>query len=106
MRRWLGLFAILLTLGAVHAAAVSTAQTVVAGNLTSGPFSDASVVVPVPNATAVTVIERQGGWYHVKLASGQDGWLPMTSIRYNSSGSGSVDSTPSHSIDSSRPSCW
>ena len=90
MRRWLGLCVILLVLGAVHAAAVSTAQTVVAGNLNSGPYSDASVVAAVPNATAVTVIERQGGWYHVKLASGQDGWLPMTSIRYNSSGGGSA----------------
>jgi len=90
MSRWPGLCAILLVLGAVHAAAVSTAQTVVAGNLNSSPNSDASVVAAVPNATAVTVIRRQGGWYHVRLASGQEGWLPMTSIRYNSSGKGSV----------------
>ena len=82
MTRWLGLTVLLLLLGVVHAAAVSNAQTVVAGNLTSGPHSDASVVAAVPNATAVTVIERQGGWYHVRLDSGQDGWLPMTSIRY------------------------
>ena len=88
MRRWLGLTTLLLMLGAVHATSVTTAQTVVAGNLTSGPNSDASVVAAVPNATGVTVIERQGGWYHVRLASGQDGWLPMTSIRYNSAGSG------------------
>ena len=83
MRRWLGLAILLLLLGVVHAAAVATAQTVVAGNLNSGPHSDASVVAAVPNATGVTVIERQGGWYHVRLDSGQDGWLPMTSIRYN-----------------------
>ena len=90
MNRWLGLCAIMLILGAVHAAAVATAQTVVAGNLTSGPHSDSSVVTAVPNGAAVTVIERQGGWYHVKTADGQDGWLPMTSIRYNSSASGTA----------------
>jgi uncharacterized protein YgiM (DUF1202 family) len=84
MRRWLPLSLLLLAFGVLHAAAVSTAQTVVAGNITSTPNSDASVVAAVPNATAVSVIERQGGWYHVRLASGQDGWLPMTSIRFNS----------------------
>lgn len=88
MTRWLGLCTIMLILGAVHAAAVSTAQTVVAGKLTSGPHSDASVVTDIPNGATVTVIERQGGWYHVRTAAGQDGWLPMTSIRYNNSGSG------------------
>src|SRR6185312_9943526 len=39
------------------------------------------------------IIERQGGWYHVRLASGQDGWLPMTSIRFNSGTTGTTQST-------------
>jgi uncharacterized protein YgiM (DUF1202 family) len=90
MTRWLSLATLLLALGAVHAAASSTAQTVVAGNLVSGPHSDASVVVAVPNAAAVTVIERQGGWYHVRTAAGQDGWLPMTSIRYDGTSTGAA----------------
>ena len=90
MRRWFGLCVILLILGAVHAAAVPAAQTVVAGNLTSGPYSDAKVVAAVPNGAAVTVVERQGGWYHVRTAAGQDGWLPMTSIRYNTAPSGAA----------------
>jgi len=93
MTRWFSLAALLLVLGALHAAAVSTAQTVVSGNITSGPASDASVVAAVPNATAVSIIERQGGWYHVRLASGQDGWLPMTSIRFNSGTTGTTQST-------------
>src|SRR5579871_6121814 len=92
MTRWLSLAALLLALGAVHAAASSTAQTVVAGNIVSGPHSDASVVTAVPNGTAVTVLERQGGWYHVKTAEGQDGWLPMTSIRYDASSGGTATS--------------
>ena len=93
MTRWLGLCTIILILGAVHAAAVSTAQTVVAGNITSSPNSDASVVAAVPNATGVSIIERQGGWYHVRLDSGQDGWLPMTSIRFNGGTTGTAQST-------------
>ena len=87
MRRLLAMAAVsLLALGGVHAAASSNATTVAAGNLTSGPFSDASVVAPVATGAAITVIERKGGWYHVKLGTGQDGWLPMASIRYDSSG--------------------
>jgi uncharacterized protein YgiM (DUF1202 family) len=90
MTRWLGLATLLLALGAVHAAASSTAQTVVAGNIVSGPHSDASVVTAVPNGAAVTVVERQGGWYHVRTAAGQDGWLPMTSIRYDATSTGAA----------------
>jgi len=93
MRRWLILSLLLLAFGVLHAAAVSTAQTVVAGNLTSGPASDASVVAAVPNATGVSIIERRGGWYHVRLASGQDGWLPMTSIRFDSGSTGTAQNT-------------
>jgi uncharacterized protein YgiM (DUF1202 family) len=47
-------------------------------------------VAAVPNGAAVTVVERQGGWYHVRTAAGQDGWLPMTSIRYDSSSNGAA----------------
>jgi hypothetical protein len=87
MKTWAYIIAtLLLVLGAVHAATTSNAQTVAAGNLTSGPYSDASVVAPVTANTAITVLERQGGWYHVRLDSGKDGWLPMTSIRYNAAG--------------------
>jgi hypothetical protein len=93
MRRLLILSAALLALGVLHAAAVSTAQTVVAGNITSSPNSDASVVAAVPNATSVSIIERQGGWYHVRTAAGQDGWLPMTSIRFNGGTTGVAQST-------------
>jgi hypothetical protein len=91
MRRWLVSGAtFLLVLGAVHAASSTNAQTVAAGNLTSGPYSDSSVVAPVAANAAVTVIERQGGWYHVRLDSGKDGWLPMTSIRYAAAGTGAA----------------
>lgn len=78
---------LLLVLGVVQADSGSAAQTVVAGNLNDGPYSDANAITSLPTNTSVTIIERQGGWYHVRLASGQDGWLPMTSLQLGSGSS-------------------
>ncbi len=81
MKRALFLGALLLlVLGVVQADSGSAATTVVTANLNDGPYSDANNIASVPANTGVTIIERQGGWYHVKLASGQDGWMPMTSL--------------------------
>jgi len=93
---------LLLALGVVQADSGTTAQTVVAGNMNDGPYSDANVVASVPVNTNLTIIERQGGWYHVRLASGQLGWVRMTNLRLNSAGSGSSgSSTPAKSSTSS-----
>jgi uncharacterized protein YgiM (DUF1202 family) len=88
MRRWgLLILALLMTL-AVHAASQSTAQTVLQTALNSAPYSDAAAITTLPVGTNITIIERQGGWYHVRLNTGQDGWLQMTSIRMNNASSG------------------
>ena len=88
MRRSLFMVALLLlTLGVVQADSGGTAQTVVAGNMNDGPYSDANVIGSVPVNTNLTIIARQGGWYHVRLATGQSGWIPMTNLRLNSAGS-------------------
>jgi hypothetical protein len=95
---------LLLALGVVQADSGTTAQTVVSGNMNDGPYSDAKVVTSVPVNTNLTIIERQGGWYHVRLASGQLGWVRMTNLRLNgagSGGSGSGSSTPAKSTTSS-----
>ena len=93
MKRWgLILLALLVTL-AVHAASQSTAQTVLETPLNSAPYSDAAAIITLPAGTNITIIERQGGWYHVRLNSGQDGWLQMTSIRMNNTNSGSSGSS-------------
>lgn len=86
MKRW-GLLAcvLLLALGAVHADSGSSAQTIVATHLNDGPYSDANTITSVAPNTSVTIIERQGGWYHVRLPSGQDGWVSMTSLRLGAS---------------------
>ena len=91
---------LLLALGVVQADSGGTAQTVVAGNLNDGPYSDANVIGSVPVNTNLTIIARQGGWYHVRLATGQSGWVPMTNLRLNSAGSGSGTSAPAKSSSS------
>jgi len=92
---------LLLVLGVVQADSGSAGQTVVTANMNDGPYSDANVVTSVPSNTAVTIIERQGGWYHVRLASGQDGWLPMTSLQL-----GTGSSTTAASANNSGSSGW
>ena len=94
---------LLLVLGVVQADSGSAAQTVVTANMNDGPYSDANVVTSVPTNTSLTIIERQGGWYHVRLASGQDGWLPMTSLQL---GSGSSTASANNSGSSSKSSGW
>jgi uncharacterized protein YgiM (DUF1202 family) len=88
MRPWQAVSAaLLLALGVVQAASNPSAQIIVNSNLGDGPHSDAHTVAAVPVNTGVTVIGRQGGWYHVRLDSGTEGWLPMTSLRLSNSGS-------------------
>ena len=75
---------LLLVLGVVQASSGgTTAQTVTTAKMNDGPYSDANNIGSVPVNTSLTIIERQGGWYHVRLANGQTGWLPMTNLRLN-----------------------
>lgn len=89
MRRAIVIGVLLLaTLGVVQADSGGTAQTVVAGSMHDGPYSDANPIGSVPVNTIVTVLSRQGGWYKVRLPTGQTGWLPMTDLRLGNPGSG------------------
>jgi uncharacterized protein YgiM (DUF1202 family) len=81
MQRWLiALLSLLLPL-AVTAAASSKAQTIQITSMNAAPYSDAQAVIRLPVNTGLTLVERKGGWYHVRLDNGQQGWVPMTSIR-------------------------
>lgn len=99
MKRAIGLgIVVLLVLGAGYAAVQTNAQTVAKTNLNDGPYTDAHALSSVPGNTGVTILKRQGGWYHVRLASGKEGWVPMTSLRFdrgaaNKAGSGWSAST-------------
>ena len=96
---------LLLVLGVVQADSGSAATTVVTANLNDGPYSDANTLQSVPANTGVTILERQGGWYHVRLAGGQDGWLPMTSLTLGSGG-GSSSTTSANANNSSGWKSW
>lgn len=89
MKRALFITAMLLVLGAVQADSGTSAMTVVAGKLNDGPYSDANTLSTVPVNTGLIILARQGGWYHVRLPSGQMGWVPMTNLRLNAAGAGS-----------------
>ena len=93
MKPWGLIFLVMLIALGVHAASQSSAQTIIATALNTAPYSDAGAVASLPVSTNVNIIERQGGWYHVRLASGQDGWLRMTSIRMNSASTGGSGSS-------------
>lgn len=66
---------------AVTASAGSPAQTIQATALNAEPYSDARAVQQLPDKTHLTLMERKGGWYHVRLANGQRGWVRMISVR-------------------------
>jgi hypothetical protein len=88
MKRALLIAVTLLVLGTVQADSGTSAMTVAAAKLNDGPYSDANTLSTVPVNTGLTILARQGGWYHVRLGSGQMGWVPMTNLRLNAAGGG------------------
>jgi hypothetical protein len=81
IQRWLCALGALVLPLAVVAAVSSKAQTVQITAVNTAPYSDASQVARLPVNTALTLVERKGGWYRVRLGNGQQGWIPMTSIK-------------------------
>lgn len=81
-RSLIALSSLLLPLIVVAAAdASSKAQTIQTTAMNSAPYSDAQAVMQLPVSTSLTLVERKGGWYHVRLGNGREGWVPMTSLR-------------------------
>lgn len=54
-------------------------------DLRDGPYADAKTVQPLPAATAVEILGRQGGWYQVQ-AGQQQGWVRMSTLRLRAPG--------------------
>ena len=52
-----------------------------AADLRDAPSNDGKLVRVLKAETSVTVFERRGGWYHVRVDQG-DGWLRLTSVRF------------------------
>ena len=60
--------------------------------LMSEPFSDAKALRNLAAHTQVTAIERDGGWYKIKLGDSTTGWVRMFHLRLGAEGSGGSDS--------------
>lgn len=62
--------------------AVDSARIVRATDMRDAPYTDARMLELLRAETTVEILERQGGWYHVKLTdSGRQGWVRMSSLR-------------------------
>lgn len=61
------------------------AQTVQATELRAEPANSANALARLDKQAPVLVLQRQGGWYEVQTASGQRGWLPLLSLRFDKS---------------------
>ena len=61
------------------------AQTVQATELRAEPASNANALAHLDKQAQVVVLQRQGGWYEVQTTSGQRGWLPLLSLRFDKS---------------------
>nr|WP_298140872.1 SH3 domain-containing protein [uncultured Pseudomonas sp.] len=59
------------------------AQTVQATELRAEPTNGANALAHLDKQAPVLVLQRQGGWYEVQTASGQRGWLPLLSLRFD-----------------------
>ncbi|HZP88200.1 MAG TPA: SH3 domain-containing protein [Burkholderiales bacterium] len=56
-----------------------------ADELRAEPFADAKTLGKINKGDALTILNRQGGWYQVKVSS-QTGWVRMLSVRRGQGG--------------------
>jgi len=69
-------------LSGLPAVVLAESGTVVrATQLVAAPYSDATARGILREQQQVEIVERQGGWYHVKSDDGSTGWLRLSSIR-------------------------
>jgi hypothetical protein len=52
-----------------------------AGELKAQPFTDADLVVNLPENALLDVIGNKGGWSQVKTSDGRTGWVRLLNIR-------------------------
>ena len=86
------LVALLLTLySGLALSELRQAQTVQDSELRAEPSHNANSLGRIGKQASVVVQARQGGWYQVRTSTGQEGWLPLLSLRFvkQTQGSGS-----------------
>lgn len=73
--------AVLFACASAVALAAESGVVVRASQLLAAPYSDADSRGILRGEAQVEILERRGGWYHVRSDDGRDGWLRLSSIR-------------------------
>ncbi len=82
MKRFLALILLVpLCVMGRSAAAVETAITIKPVELKKAPYTDAETLATLPEKAPVAIVERQGGWTHVRSAAQLQCWVRMLSLR-------------------------
>jgi len=64
---------------------MGSAITVEATALRASASNTAASLQELPADTRLRILKRQGGWYQVQTASGQQGWLALLLVRFDKS---------------------
>gem|GEM_PF-1603579 len=96
--RWMLVAGAAVLVTAVWAGTSTRAHTVVATALDDAPATDAKAVANLSANTDLDVTSRTGGWYNVRTATGQTGWLVMTSIKFAHNPAGDTWGTSWYSL--------
>jgi hypothetical protein len=90
--RGVGAILVLILLTGGAAVAEEKGSVLKADSLRAEPYRDAKVVGSLAAGDSVEILNKQGGWFHVKSVKG-GGWIHMLSIRRGEARKGSVDAT-------------
>lgn len=61
--------------------AAETGQILVNTDLKNEPYADAKTLASLSGNSAVDVLQRQGGWLHVRPAGNSEGWVKLTAVK-------------------------
>ena len=64
---------------------MGSAITVEATALRASASNSAASLQELPAESRLRILKRQGGWYQVQTASGQQGWLALLMVRFDKS---------------------
>lgn len=56
----------------------------------AGPSPSSQSLEKLAGDSAVTILERDGGWYRIRSIAGNEGWVRMLSVRFKSKTRGGV----------------
>ncbi len=75
----------------------------IAVNLRAGPSTSADAVSVLDPGAALSVVETNGGWVHVRLSDGRDGWVYSSYLASSGAGAAAVADKPIHTASLDTP---